>query len=109
MKKETLITIFYVLYFTWLFLITYLRPDLKTINIFSLAVVFFYFTFLREKRDFLWFWAGAGIPIIANTLSFKNWVPDVDILNLITTPIWLPMIWGTTFVALRKFFLTITR
>ncbi len=108
-KKETLVTIFYVLYFTWLFAITYLRLDLRTISIFSISVVLFYFLFLREKGDFLWFWFGAGIPIIANALIFTKWVPDVDMLNLITTPVWLPMIWGTTFVALRKFFLIITR
>ena len=109
MKKETLITMFYVLYFTWLFLITYLRPELNIINIFSITIVLFYFTFLREKKDFLWFWLGAAIPMIANGLTFSGWAPEVDILNLITTPLWLPMIWGTTFVALRKFFLLVTR
>jgi hypothetical protein len=103
-KKETLIIIFYSLYFIWLLSITFLTANSQVLNYFSIVVVLFYFLLLREKGDLWWFWLGALIPIAVSVIFSPAVKPTLDLKFLTYTPAWLPLAWGTTFVALRKFF-----
>src|SRR3989344_1616555 len=105
MKKEGIIVIFYILYFTWLFLITYLTNQTRTLEYISVGIVLFYFTFLRERGDFFWFWAGVLVPVIGAAVSLDKGGVDFDIQILTFMPIWLPLAWGTTIVALRKLYI----
>ena len=105
-KAATPVIIFYILYFFWLFTVTYLTPEVAILNYFTLAVTLFYFVFLREKGDILWFWLSAMIPVFITTFSFNNWQPKFDFGLIAYMPLWLPLAWGTTTVALRKFYLT---
>lgn len=108
MKKETSIIIFYVFYFIWLFAITYLSPNPKFINYFSLIVVFFYFIFLKEEWDIVWFMLGSLVAVIgAFQLSIFKFSFNWDYLAKI--PLWYPLVWGTTVLALRKFFVIISK
>ncbi len=108
MKKDTPIIVFYVLYFSWLLTVTYLTPETTILNFFTLGVALFYFIFLREKGDLAWFWFGAVIPLIFASLTFVDWSLKFDISFLTYMPPWLPIAWGTTFVALRKFYILLT-
>jgi hypothetical protein len=67
----------------------------------------FYFAFIREKWDLLWFLAGCLIVIFMVMSSFYNGIFQVNLNSVLEIPVWLPLSWGTTFVALRKFFVTI--
>lgn len=109
MKKETLIIFFYVLYFGWLFTVTYLTPNALWISYFVLAVVFFYFVFLREKGDVIVFLIAflLALAFRALTLSLTSFSFDLNLI--ISTPFWLPTAWGITAVALRKFYLILTK
>ncbi len=107
MKKETLIIIFYSLYFIWLLCITFLTGNTQILNYFSIVVVLFYFAFLREKGDLWWFWFGALIPLLIGMAFTPKFQPKLDLTILTYTPAWLPLAWGTTFVALRKFFIIV--
>ena len=98
-KKETLIVIFYVMYFTWLFTVTYLTQDTKILNSYSIIIAGFYFLFLKETGDFLWFFLGCVVSI--GLSSLEN-LKIHQLVNLDTFTVWLPITWGTTFVALRK-------
>lgn len=109
MKKETLVVLFYFLYFVWLFSVTFLTGSTSILNYYLAFVSVFYFLFLREPGDFLWFWFGASVPIFTALFSFTGWQPSFNLENLYYLPIWLPLAWGTTIVALRKFFVIVTR
>ena len=109
MKKENLIVVFYVLYFVWLFIVTYLTPDLAILNYFTLGVAFFYFIFLRSDNDLLLFAFGSLIPILFVVLGVGNPQLKLDFSAIKDTPIWLPIAWGTTFVTLRKLFVLVAR
>lgn len=109
LKKETLIIIFYVLYFSWLFAITFLSLSTRTLNIFTATVAFFYILFLREKGDLIWFWVAGLVPVFFTVFSLSNWQPKLDLRLLIYLPPWIPMAWGSTVVALRKFFNLVSR
>lgn len=108
MKKETLIVIFYILYFSWLFTLTYLSPSTLIINYFTLFVVFFYFIFLREEWDIVWFIVSASIAILINNSLFLKF-GKIGYGSLEKIPFWLPLAWGTTVLALRKFFIIISK
>lgn len=108
MKKETIpIVVFYVLYFCWIFLITYLTPQVRILNYFTSGVSLFYFVFLREKGDLYWFLLGILVPLFITAVSFVNMSPVIDISLIYYMPIWLPLAWGTTVIALRKFFIIV--
>ncbi|OGM05558.1 hypothetical protein A2715_05745 [Candidatus Woesebacteria bacterium RIFCSPHIGHO2_01_FULL_39_32] len=109
MKKETLIVVFYILYFSWLFLITYLTSQTRTLEYISIGIVLFYFTLLRERGDFFLFWLGVIISLIGASFSLTNWKLDVDIQIFTLLPIWLPIAWGITLVALRKLYIIVAR
>jgi hypothetical protein len=105
-KKETLIVIFYVLYFSWLFTVTYMTADFVTLNYFALFIAFFYFLFLREKGDYYWFILGVIFALILPSLT-KNGLTYSEIIK--ESIFWLPITWGTTVVALRKLVLIVEK
>ena len=105
MKRETLIVIFYVLYFSWLFTVIYLSPETALLNVFTSVIVLFYFLFLRQEGDFVWFFATLVGAIFGRFISLENRRLSFDIQSINEFPIWLPLAWGTTVLALRKFFL----
>lgn len=107
MKKENVIIIFYVMYFTWLFTVVFLTPSLNILNYFTASVTIFYFFLLREKGDLGWFWSAALIPLIIAVVSFNKWQFSFDIDMIYFTPLWLPLSFGITVVALRKFYILI--
>ena len=107
LKKESLIIIFYILYFGWLFTITYLSPDTIHINYFTLFVVFFYFVFLREEWDIIWFLVASSIALIGKNSLFSE-IGEKSFEQITQIPLWLPLAWGTTVVALRKFFILVS-
>lgn len=109
MKKENIIVAFYVLYFGWLFTVAFLTPSLDILNIFTSIITILYFIFLKEKWDLVWFWVAALAPIAIGTVTFANWQFKFESGLLPYIPMWLPLAWGTTIVALRKFFILITR
>ena|SRR3989344_3040895 len=105
--NTTPIIVFYILYFFWLFTVTYLTPEVTILNYFTIAVSIFYFLLLREKGDFFWFWLSALVPVLFAAISFVNWELKFDLDLVAFMPIWLPLAWGTTVVALRKFYIVI--
>jgi hypothetical protein len=107
MRKESLIITFYVLYFGWLTSIVYLIRYTQVLDYFTLGVAMFYFAFIREKWDVFWFVLGCFIVVGFVMSSFYNGIFQVNLNSVFDIPIWLPLSWGTTFVALRKFFVTI--
>ena len=109
MKKERSIVIFYILYFGWLFALVTLTVDETLQNYFALAIVIFYFVFLRDYWDALWFTTAALILVGGTVLSFNHWRIEIDLEILKQMPLWLPLAWGTTAVALRKFFITLNQ
>jgi len=108
LKKETLIIVFYVLYFGWLFTIAFLTQDSALLNYFTGFVALFYLVFLKQRGDFWWFLAGITTSILISALTFSGFLPELDLSLIKHTPYWLPIAWGTTFVALRKFYFIVT-
>jgi len=109
MKKETLIIVFYVLYFLWLFLITYLTKYADILNYYTIGVIAFYFLFLREKGDFGWFTLGIIASVLITITHIGGFQIKFDTPAIALIPLWLPLAWGTTLVALRKFFVLLDR
>jgi hypothetical protein len=107
LKKETMIIIFYILYFSWLFTVTYLSPATMQINYFTLFVIFFYFIFLKEEWDIIWFIVASSLALIGKTSFFAN-IGEKSFDQINQIPFWLPLAWGTTVLALRKFFIVVT-
>jgi len=107
LKKETLIILFYILYFAWLFTVTYLSPNTVNINYFTLFVVFFYFVFLREEWDLIWFIVASSIALIGQNSLFSE-IGEKNFDQISQIPFWLPLSWGTTVLALRKFFILVS-
>lgn len=109
MKKENIIVIFYVIYFSWLFTVAFLTPSHEFLNYFTISITLIYFTFIKEKGDLLWYWLSALLPILITSTSFKNFQIYFDITIFQYMPLWLPLAWGITIVALRKFYILVTR
>jgi hypothetical protein len=107
MSKETLIVTFYIIYFVWLLTVTYISADTHLLNLFTLGVIMFYFLFLKEKGDVVWFAATFLGAILGKISMVQDGKFSFDMLSLATLPPWLPVAWGTTVVALRKFFLIV--
>ncbi|KKQ75058.1 MAG: hypothetical protein US96_C0018G0030 [Candidatus Woesebacteria bacterium GW2011_GWB1_38_5b] len=109
MKKETTIVLFYILYFGWLFTVIFLTQEVKIVNYFTAVITLFYFIFLRERSDILWFFLGGILVLFLSGFSFTRFKANFDKEEVKLVPYWLPMAWGTTFVALRKLYLLIAR
>ena len=76
---------------------------------FALGIILFYFVFLRESGDIFWFLAGFLLSLMSIITSFNHFQLKFDFALVKETPIWLPIVWGTTIVALRKFYLTLQK
>ena len=107
-KSINWMIIFYVFYFSWLFLLTYLWPDQRIVPYFLGIIIVFYFVLLYEKYDF-WFFTAVvigsyfiGIRFALSPKFVYTGFPPIDL------PYW-PAAWGLTILALRKFFLTINK
>jgi hypothetical protein len=107
MKKETLIVVFYIMYFTWLLTVTFISANTRMLNIFTLSVAAFYFLFLKSKGDVVWFTATFFGAILGKLSMVHAGKLTFDFPSLLVLPLWLPVAWGTTMVALRRFFLLI--
>lgn len=100
--------IFYVLYFSWMFLLTYLWPDPSILTYFLGVIVIFYFAVLYEKYDFWLFLAVVlgsyfiGVRLAISPKFVYTGFPPIGL------PYW-PVAWGLTALALRKFFLSVNR
>src|SRR4030042_2521025 len=105
MKKENIIIIFYVIYFSWLFTVAFLTPSVNILNYFTSFVSVIYLIFLRENGDLFWFCMSALIPLFFAAVTFSNWQFKFEAGMLNYLPLWLPLAWGTTIVALRKFYI----
>lgn len=109
-NKEKQIVAFYILYFGWLFALTTLTVDPQLQNYFTLIVALFYFIFLRDFWDPLWFTLFAVAAIANETLFFDSVESfNFESANLASIPLWLPLSWGTTAVALRKFYVLVNQ
>ncbi len=102
-KKESLIIVFYVMYFSWLFAIVFLTQDLKILNLFAILTVIFYFIFLKTRGDFLFFLIGFLIPILVSAITLSKSQENFNFSFVLEIPIWLPLAWGTTVIALKRF------
>lgn len=109
MKKETHIVVFYILYFSWLFLVTFLTPSPVLVNIFAVVVVVFYFIFLKEHLDILFFSGAFILSLILNIEKYQDSVTPNITAILENVPVWIPFAWGTTLIALRKFYLIVNQ
>ena len=103
-KKTTSIIIFYIVYFVWLTLVTFLTPDPMLLTYFTAGMVLFYFIFLRSSGDWFWFLLGAGVLIVGTIASWESWDIKINLVKLQEMPYWLPLAWGTTIVALKKLY-----
>lgn len=109
MKEERAVVVFYVLYFGWLFTLTTLTVDVTLQNYFALFVVIFYFIFLREYWDPLIFTAVSLLAVFFSVIKVESWLVVIDYDTLLAMPIWHPLSWGTTAVALSKFYRIVNR
>jgi hypothetical protein len=109
MKKDTAVLLFYILYFLWLFTVTYLSFNIPVLNIFTIFVSVFYLLALREKGDIWWFMFAATIPIIISFFSITGWNVNFTTENIKYFPPWLALAWATTIVALRKLYFIINK
>jgi hypothetical protein len=108
MRKDVTITLFYGMYFTWLFIYTTLSPKEVYLNYFTLAIVVFYFIFLREKWDLVWFVATIALTLYLRPELYAQVQSTPNYEALLYSPLWLPLGWATTVVALRKLFSAIS-
>lgn len=101
---QTKIIVFYTAFFIWLTTIIFLKPEESFISYFTGAMALFYFVFLREAGDIFWFILGVALIYLAAivTIDGLNVTYNVDAVNVV--PLWLPAAWGTTLVALRRFY-----
>lgn len=109
MKTETFIILFYVFYFGWLSVVTFLAPDAQLLTYFTAAITIFYFVALRERWDVFWFLLGASLMVLSAGTSYQRGEFKFNFGVVGELPVWLFLAWGTTVVALRKFFLIVTR
>jgi len=108
-NRVNLIVVFYVLYFGWLSVVTFLSPDSQLLTYFTSAVTIFYFAALREKWDVFFFILGACLMVLAASTSFHRGEFKFNFGVVTELHVWLYLAWGTTVVGLRKFFLIVMR
>jgi hypothetical protein len=109
MKKETLIVVFYILYFTWLLTVTYLSPSVTYLNYFTFFIAAFYFIFVKAEWDTLFFISAAILGLILQWKLFTGYKPTSIVSFVDELPLWIPLAWGTTVVALKTFFQKISK
>lgn len=108
--KEKQMVAFYILYFGWLFTLTTLTVEVKWQNYFAIVVVLFYFIFLRDIWDPLWFSLFALGSVLYRLFPLESEMSaEYFYEELGKMEVWLPLSWGTTAVALRKFFIIVNQ
>ncbi len=106
-QKINSIIIFYVLYFSWLFLVAYLWPNSAVLTFFLLLIVGFYFIFLKEKSDlFLFAFVTTASWFISKELALDPGFTNIGFPPL-GIPYW-PIAWGVTALSLRKLYLLLS-
>ena len=107
-RKINLIVVFYIIYFTWLFLIAYLWTNIQLLTYLLLAIIFFYFLFLREKVDIIIFLiVSIASYLIGKHLAYDSGFAEIGYPSL-GIPYW-PLAWGITTLAVRKFYLILSK
>ena len=109
MKKNiNLLVIFYVIYFTWLFLVAYLWTNSQLLTYFLLGIILIYFIFLREKYDFIIFaLVSVASYLIGKYLAYDPGFAEIGYPSL-GIPYW-PLAWGISTLAIRKFYLLFSK
>ena len=108
-KKDRFIIIFYVLYFGWLLMTTYLSRDNYYNNMLISFVVLIYFIFLNETFDLFLF---LGVTLLSYFIMGKLYgflTFELTLEFVKSTPFWIYISWGFTAVALKKLFSMIIR
>ena len=93
-----------MLYFVWLTTITFLAPEPELLTYFTAGIVIFYFLFLRSSGDWFWFLLWIAMIVIGTVARFESFDIKINYEKLQELPVWLPLAWGTTIVALRKLY-----
>ena len=108
-KTQKKIIIFYTLYFSYLFVFIYLVPNENILTYYAASILAFYLLFLKSKGDFFWiFWSVLVILFVA-MVKVKGFYVSFDVKSIYSMPKWLPLVWVTTILALRKFYLMTTK
>lgn len=107
-KNINLLVIFYVIYFTWLFLVAYLWTNAQILTYFLLGIILIYFMFLREKYDiFIFTLVSVASYLIGKYLAYDPGFAKIGYPSL-GIPYW-PLAWGISTLALRKFYLLFSK
>jgi len=107
MKKQNALTVFYIVYFLWLFAVVFLTRAQEALGYFVVIVVVFYFVFLKDKWDILLFLATVALFYLSRVVSVSFDSLSYDVEAFRQAPFWIPLSWGVTALALKKFY-TIT-
>lgn len=107
-SKANFVTLFYVLYFSWLLSIIILWIDPRALTYYLLTVVGFYFIFLYERHD-VWFFlfVSGSSYLIGKYLAYDPAFAVIGVPPL-GIPFW-PLAWGISTLAFRKFYLTVSK
>ncbi len=103
-RKESVLVIFYILYFLWLATVTYLTIDTYYLNLFTIGVITFYFILLREKLDLVIFIGTTLLVaiILSSDFNFARQEINFNDETLRSIPLWIVLSWSTTVLAMRK-------
>lgn len=102
-KVETKIIFFYVLFFTWLYVITFLTNKDLYLNLFTSLVVAIYFTILRQRGDIEIFIISMVIPILITVFPVSNMRISFQPQLALYLPVWHMFAWGIVIVSLKRF------
>lgn len=101
---QTKVIVFYTAFFIWLISLIFLTPDASFMTYFTGGIAIFYFVFLRSAGDLAWFLLGASFIYAAAIVNIDGFSTNLDFSAVYGVPIWLPVAWGTTVLALRRFY-----
>lgn len=105
MKNDQAVIVFYLSYVVWLFIVIFLSPDVFLLTLFTGAILLFYMLFLSDVMDIAWIIAGITIFIVVTIVKINGFEITFDNKMLAEIPVWVYLAWGTTVVALRRFFI----
>lgn len=109
MKKQNALTVFYVAYFVWLFAIVFLSRAQEILGYFVIIVLAFYLLLLRDKWDVLVLFATVSIYYLIDITTLSMETISYDFGSISASSLWLPLTWGTTVLALKKFYTISTK
>ncbi|MCS7091993.1 MAG: hypothetical protein NZM26_01425 [Patescibacteria group bacterium] len=102
-KVETKIILFYVLFFTWLYVITFLTNKDFYLNLFTSLVTAVYFTILRQRGDIEVFILSMIIPVLITMFPISNMRISFQPELVLYLPVWHLLAWGIVIVSLKRF------